>query len=92
MYLEVYSYYLLRQLLGLQHGLLHDFRHGRGRFLRFALLKFIDLVAVVGMVGVVGIEEIEFRIVDFILTNSRLKLRSISVKRELSFVKNKLAS
>lgn len=34
------------------------------------------------MVGVVGVEEVEFWIVDLILSNSGLELRSIPVKKE----------
>ncbi len=34
------------------------------------------------MVGVVGVEEVEFWIVDLILSNSGLKLRSIPVNKE----------
>lgn len=74
------SSYFLRQLLGLLHGLLHNLRHCCRRFLRFALLKFIDLVTVVGMVRVVRVEEIKLWIVDLILTDSCFKLRSVPVK------------
>lgn len=73
--------HFLRKLLGL-HGLLHDLWHCCRRLLCFALLKFIDLVSVVCMVGVIRVEEVKFWIVDLILTDSRLKLRPISVRRQ----------
>lgn len=69
--------YLLRKLLGLLHSLLHNLWHRCRWFLRFALLKLIDLVTVVGMVRVVGVEEIKFWIVDLILTDSCFKLGPI---------------
>lgn len=72
------SYFLWK--LSLQHGLLHNFRHGCRRFLPFTLLEFIDLVAIVGMVGVVRVEEIKLWIVDLILTDSCFELWPISVK------------
>lgn len=71
--------YLLRKLLGLLHGLLHNLGHCCRWFLRFALLKFIDLVTVVGMVGVIRVEEIKLWIVDFILSDSCFKLGAIPV-------------
>lgn len=73
--------YFLRKLL-LLHCLLHNLRHSCRWFLRFALLKFIDLMTVVGMVGVIRVEEIKLWIVDLILTDSCFKLRPIPVKRQ----------
>lgn len=70
------AYFLLR----LQHGLLHNLGHCCRWFLSFALLKIIDLVTVVGMVGIIWVEEIKLWIVDFILTDSCFKLRSIPVQ------------
>lgn len=61
--------------------LLHDFRHRCRRFLSFALLELVDLVAVVSMVRVVGVEEVEFWVVDLILSNPGLELRSIPSKK-----------
>lgn len=79
--------HFLRELLGLLHGLLHNLRHCCRWLLRFALLKFIDLVTVVGMVRVIGVEEIKFWIVDLILTDSCFKLRTIPVKgQEFSYI------
>lgn len=71
--------YFLRKLLALLHGLLHNLRHCCRWFLRFALLKFIDLVTVVGMVGVIRVEEIKLWVVDLILADSCFKLRPIPV-------------
>lgn len=66
---------LLRALL-----LLHDFRDGRRGLLGFSFLELIDFVPVVGMVRVVGVQEVEFGVIDLILTDSGFKLRTISGK------------
>ena len=44
----------------------------------FALLEVLDLVLVVGVVGVVGVEEVELGVVEFILPDPSLELRTVT--------------
>lgn len=71
--------YLLRKLLSLLHGLLHNLWHSCRWFLCLALFKFIDFVTVVGMVGIIRVEEIKLWVVDLILANPSFKLGPVPV-------------
>ena len=52
----------------------------------FALLEVLDLVLVVGMVRVVRVEEIELGVVEFILSDPSLELRTVTSDETRGFV------
>ena len=53
-----------------------------------ALTEFFDFMLIVSMVGISGRQEVELGIVQFILSDPRLELRSISCDEACSFVNN----
>ena len=56
----------------------------------FSILVLLDSVLIVGMVWVVGIQEIEFRIIQLILSNPTFKVWSISAYKDSGLVHNVL--
>lgn len=70
--------YLLRKLLLSTLLLLHDLGNSSRGLLCFTLFELADFVPVVRMVRIVGIQEIELRVIYFILTNSSFKFWTIS--------------
>lgn len=77
---ERQTIYLLGKLLLSTLLLLHDLWNGCRGFLSLPFLELIDFVSVVGMVRIIGVQEIEFGVIDLILTDSGFKFRTISGK------------
>lgn len=74
--------HLLWKLLLSTLLLLHDLGNSSRGLLCFTLFELADFVPVVCMVRIIGVQEIELRVIYFILTNSSFKFWTISGEKK----------